>query len=367
MRRAVHVELGRRSYDVSVGAGLLAQAGRVVRSLAGAERAVMICDSRVAGLHGERGLSALRGAGVTADLLMFPAGEEHKTLATCSALYDAIFALRPRVDRRTAIVALGGGVTGDVAGFIAATALRGLRFLQCPTTLLAAVDSSVGGKTGVDHPAGKNLIGAFHQPVAVLVDVDLLKTLPDAELPSGLAECVKHGVIRDAGLLEWIESRSRQILAREPESLIELIARNVAIKAAVVSADEREAGERMELNFGHTIGHAIETRAGYGRLSHGQAVAIGMAAACRIAAARGLLDAESARRVGALLSALGLPAESPAGAQGGELWPIMLQDKKAVGGKVRMVLPVRLGKVAVFDDITPQEVEQSLGAVAARK
>ena len=359
MKRKVHVELGDRSYDVTVGGGLLPELGTAVESIGGARTAVVIADIRVAALFGPEVLDSLDRAGVAAKILSFPAGEEHKTLATCSDLYDALFALAPPIDRRTVIVALGGGVSGDVAGFIAATALRGLRFVQCPTTLLAAVDASVGGKTGVDHPAGKNLIGAFHQPRAVLIDVDLLKTLPDSELANGLAECVKHGVIRDAGLLDFIENRAKDILSREPEALTELIARNVAIKAAVVSADEREAGERMHLNFGHTIGHALENYLGYGRISHGLAVALGMKAACRIAVARGLFDAASAGRVERLLARLGLSVVV-GGFGPREIWPLMLRDKKAQAGKVRMVLPVRLGAVAVYDDITPEEVQRAV-------
>jgi len=362
MTQKIRVDLGDRSYAVSVGGGLLAELGTAVAALSGARRAVVVSDSNVAALYGGRTCNSLRRAGLGADLLSFPAGEAHKTLATCSNLYDSLFALRPAVDRQTVLVALGGGVTGDITGFVAATALRGLRFVQGPTTLLSAVDASVGGKTGVDHPAGKNLIGAFHQPSAVIIDVDLLRTLSPAEFASGLAECVKHAVIRDATLLDFLETRRSEVLAREPECLTELIARNVAIKAAVVSADERESGEREHLNFGHTIGHAIETLVGYGTLSHGQAVSLGMVAACRLAVARKLIDAASADRVERLLVALGLPARWP-GLEATALWEIMLHDKKARGGKVRMVLPVRLG-AATYDDITQEAVAAALGAIA---
>ena len=378
MSRSIPVQLGERTYAVQVGSGLLGQLGRTVASLR-ARAAVVITDSNVAALYGPRAVESLRQSGVSAELIAFPAGEANKTLATCSRLFDALFAVAPPVDRRTVIVALGGGVAGDVAGFVAATALRGLRFVQCPTTLLADVDSSVGGKTGVDHPAGKNLIGAFHQPSAVLINVDLLSTLTPPEFANGLAECVKHGVIGGAGfqpaaspgpaqvgnlchqtLLDFLEENARAILARQGDVLEELVARNVAIKAAVVSADEREAGLREHLNFGHTIGHAVETFLGYGTISHGQAVALGLVAECALAVERGLVPAADARRVETLLSALGLPVRWK-GLDGPRIWDIMLHDKKARAGQVRMVLPTRLGEVDVFSDITPQA---SLAAVA---
>lgn len=365
MKRQIQVDLGERSYAVNVGAGLLAELGPAVAAMTGARQAVVLSDANVAALYGPRAEESLRQAGLKADLLTFPAGEAEKTLATCSNLYDALFALRPAVDRRTVLAALGGGVTGDITGFVAATALRGLRFVQCPTTLLAAVDASVGGKTGVDHPAGKNLIGAFHQPSAVLIDVDLLGTLSPAEFASGLAECVKHAVIRDAALLDFLEARRAETLAREPECLAELIARNVAVKAAVVAADERESGEREHLNFGHTVGHAIETLVGYGGISHGQAVSLGMVAACRLAVARKLLDAPSADRVEKLLIALGLPVRRQ-GLDAAALWRIMLHDKKARAGRVRMVLPLRLGKVASFDNITEQAVAGAVKCLQAK-
>jgi 3-dehydroquinate synthase len=245
---------------------------------------------------------------------------------------------------------------------VAAAALRGLRYVQAPTTLLADVDSSVGGKTGVDHPAGKNLIGAFHQPRAVVIAVDVLASLSAEEFANGLAECVKHAVIRDAALLEFIEDRRQEILRRDGDVLAELIRRNVAIKAAVVSADERESGQREHLNFGHTIGHAVETLVGYGAISHGQAVSLGMAAACRMAVARGLLEADDARRVERLLEALGLPVRR-AGLDAKAIWEIMQHDKKARAGQVRMVLPASLGGVAVFDDITADAVAAAVDAL----
>jgi 3-dehydroquinate synthase len=363
MERAINVELGTRSYRVRIGAGALGSLGAAVAGLGGATAAAVVSDDRVAALYARRAIDSLAASGVRAGLITFPAGEASKTLATASGVLDALFAQRPAVDRSAVVVALGGGVTGDLAGFVAAVALRGLRFFQCPTTLLADVDSSVGGKTGVDHPAGKNLIGAFHQPSGVLIDVAALPTLPPAELRGGLAECVKHGVIRDEALLDFIERNAGAILACDADVMTELVARNVAIKAAVVSADERESGQRAHLNFGHTIGHAIETLAGYGSVTHGQAVSLGMVAAMHLAVRRGLLGQCEADRVERLLGALGLPLRR-AGLDFAALLPIMRHDKKARAGQVRMVLPSRLGAVDVHDDVTTDELSAAAGYLA---
>ncbi|MGC9454340.1 MAG: 3-dehydroquinate synthase [Phycisphaerae bacterium] len=357
--QTVRVDLGERSYDVCVAPALLEHLGEKARAAAPQRRAVVIADETVASLYGRAATESLSSAGMDAELLTFPAGERNKTLATYSSLMDELFALGPPVDRRTLIVALGGGVTGDLAGFVAATALRGLPWLQCPTTLLADVDASVGGKTAVDHPAGKNLIGAFHQPSGVVIDVNVLRTLPADELRGGLSECVKHGVIRDESLLGFIETNAEKILACDPDVMTELISRNVAIKAAVVAEDEREAGTRAHLNFGHTIGHGIEAAGGYGGLSHGQAVALGMVAECRIAVERGMLGESDADRVTRLLMRLGLPVRR-AGLDAQEVWGIMQHDKKVLSGQVRMVLPSALGRVDVYDDIKPDEVTRAL-------
>jgi 3-dehydroquinate synthase len=359
MERTVPVDLGQRSYQVRVGAGLLAGLGPAVAAAAGdATSVVVVTDTTVAGLYARAAAESLAAVGHVA-VIDFPAGEAHKTLATASQVLDRLFAISPAVDRSTVIVTLGGGVVGDLGGFVAAVALRGLRFFQCPTTLLADVDASVGGKTGVDHPAGKNLIGAFHQPAGVLIDVATLRSLPAAELSNGLAECVKHAVIRDATLLDFLEDHAAEVLACREELMTELVARNVAIKAAVVSADEREAGERAHLNFGHTIGHGLEAFAGYGGLGHGQAVALGMVAACRIAVSRGLMEPDAAERVESLLARLGLPVRRP-DLDAQAIWQIMQHDKKTRAGQVRMVLPVMLGAAAMFDDITPQSVRDAL-------
>jgi 3-dehydroquinate synthase len=359
MLKTVRVDLAERSYDVRVGPGLLSRLGEVVGEFENVTGAAVVSDSRVAELYAAAAIESLRSAGVRPALIVFPAGESSKNLRTVSAVLDELFAVSPAIDRDSLIVALGGGVTGDLAGFVAATALRGLRWMQCPTTLLADVDASVGGKTGVDHQAGKNLIGAFHQPGAVLIDVQTLKTLADRELRSGLAECVKHAVIADGGLLDFIEDHAQALFARDEPALTELIARNVAIKAGFVSADEREAGRRAHLNFGHTIGHAIETLTGYGTISHGEAVSLGMVAACRLAAGLGLIEAEVAERIQGVLERLGLPVRWDR-LDAEQVWRIMLHDKKARGGQVRMVLPVVLGEAAVFEDISPEAIRRAI-------
>jgi 3-dehydroquinate synthase len=359
LEKTVTVDLGRRSYVVRVGPGLLGAAGDAVAALPGVTGAAIVTDSNVGPLYGLRLSDALGAAGIRATPIEFPAGEANKNLGTVEGVLDAMFAITPAVDRSTVVVALGGGVVGDLAGFVAAIALRGMRFYQCPTSLLADVDASVGGKTGVDHQAGKNLIGAFHQPSGVMIDVETLKTLPRPELIGGLAECVKHAVIRDASLLDYIEGRAEDILACLPDVMTELIARNVAIKAQVVAADERETGQRAHLNYGHTIGHAVEALAGYGELSHGQAVALGMVAANRLAVARGLLDEQSARRVERLLNKLELPTRRP-GLDADKVWWIMQHDKKALAGRIRMVLPTKLGAAEIFDDSEPQAIRKAI-------
>jgi len=363
MSITVAVQLGPSSYEVRIGTGLLDELGPAVADLGEVGSVVVIADSNVSQLYGQRALESLRQANLDPVLIEFPAGEEHKNLKTYGRLMDGLFAVEPPIDRNAVIVALGGGVTGDLAGFVAATALRGLRWVQCPTSLLADVDASVGGKTAVDHTAGKNLIGAFHQPRGVLIDTDTLKTLSIEQVRNGLAECVKHGVIRDAGLLDFIEQNAEQIVAVDPQIMTDFIARNVTIKAAVVSADERESGQRAHLNFGHTIGHAIETLVGYDRIGHGEAVSLGMVAACRMAVQRGLLTAGEEERVRALLERLGL-AVRRAGLKAPEVWQIMQRDKKARGGRVRMVLPTGLGKVEIFDDVSEESVREALKAIS---
>ena len=371
MQKIVIVDLGPRSYDVRIGRDLLDQLGSIAVKIAGPGQVAVISESTVAGLYAQRAVDSLTAAGMDAWLVSFPAGEVNKTLPTASKLLDQLLSRTPAIDRMTLIVALGGGVTGDLGGFVAATALRGLRWIQCPTTLLSDVDASVGGKTGVDHSAGKNLIGAFHQPSGVLVDVEALRTLPKAELANGLAECVKHAIIRDAKLLDFIEEHTDALLeetedgkpAFDSDIMIDLIARNVAIKSDVVAGDERESAGRADLNFGHTIGHAIETFVGYENIRHGEAVALGIIAENQLAVNRGLLEPATAERVSKALGRLGLPVQQP-DLDCGQLWRIMQHDKKARGGKVRIVLAKKLGSVDIYDDITELEVRRAIDCLS---
>lgn len=337
---SVPIHLPHHSYTITIEPGAMARLGAITHALAPHDRAALFADEYVAELHGQAALESIRSVGyevVTAR--MFP-GEDQKNLDTVREFYDAL--LDARFERRSPVIALGGGVVGDTVGFVAASYLRGVPFVQCPTTLLAMVDSSVGGKVGVNVPQGKNLIGAFYQPVAVVIDPLVLQTLPPRELRCGLAECIKHGVIRDATLFDFIAANVAGIQAIKPSVMTELIERNVRIKAAVVIADEKEAGERAHLNFGHTFAHAIEATAGYGTYLHGEAVALGMVAAARLAADLGLCEPTLADRITDLCAAVGLPTA------GGEALPdtptlmnAMLLDKKVKDTKIRFVCPPR--------------------------
>jgi len=359
MAQTIRVDLGERSYDVRVGSGLLESVGAAAAGLPSVRQAAVIADSNIADDYGRRIVDSLAAAQIDATLLEYPAGEANKNISVFSDLLDAVFAIAPAIDRDLLVVACGGGVTGDVAGYVAASTLRGVRWIQCPTSLLADVDASVGGKTGINHPSGKNLIGAFYQPSGVLIDVETLKTLPPEELESGLGECVKHAVIRDASLLEFIAENTQAILDCQSDVMCDLVARNVAIKAAVVAGDERESGTRAHLNYGHTVGHAIETIAGYGTISHGAAVSLGMIAANGMAVARGLISPADAARVCGALEALKLPTAF-GGLDFDEVWRVMQHDKKARGGRVRMVLPTEIGSVDIFDDITAEETARAV-------
>jgi 3-dehydroquinate synthase len=328
------------SYDIVVAHGALARLADLIRAACPADRYAVISDANVAQRYGQAVVAGLRDGSLTAELFEFPAGEEHKTRATWTALSDQMLARR--FGRDSAVIALGGGVVGDVAGFVAATYLRGVPYVQIPTSLLAMIDSSIGGKTGVDVPAGKNLIGAFHQPRLVVADLDLLASLPPVQIAAGLAEAVKHGVIADAAYFEFLEAEYAAVLAREPEALARAVTRSIEIKAAVVAADERETGRRAILNFGHTLGHAVEITTQFDVL-HGEAVAIGMAFEARLAEALTIAAPGTARRVRALLERCGLPLECPAGPTVDALVQAMQLDKKARAGAVRFALPREIG------------------------
>ncbi len=345
------------TYDVVIQAGLLDQLGPRVREAAPAPGCGVVSDQTVAAHYLDRARRSLRQAGYRVSEFVFPAGEQQKNLATVHGAYDVFLA--DRLERTSPLVALGGGVVGDLAGFVAATLLRGVPLIQAPTTLLSAVDAGIGGKVGVDHPLGKNLIGAFHQPRAVLTDVDALATLPDVELQCGLAECVKHAMIRDADLFAFIESRLPEILRRNPAALSDLIAGNVRIKADLVMEDPFEHGPRALLNFGHTFGHALETVTRYTSLRHGQAVALGMIAAARLAVSRRLLVPADAARLETLLVRIGLPVRLDALDIDSTL-VAMRADKKVRSGRLRFVLPSAIGAAQIFMDVTESEIRAAL-------
>ncbi len=346
------------AYDVTVSTGLLDRVGEFVT----ANRAAIVTNEVVGPLYLDRVEASLRAAGIEPLAVIIPDGEAHKSMATLQRVYDAL--LSQTIERSTPIIALGGGVITDLAGFAAATMLRGVPLISVPTSLLAMVDASVGGKTGVNHAAGKNLIGAFHPPAAVLIDPTVLVTLPDRELRGGLAECIKHDVIRDADHLAVLEANVPKYLVRDVETLTELIAHNVHIKAAVVAADPYERGERAHLNFGHTFGHAFE-KATHFALSHGEAVGVGMICAVHVAVAMKMMEQVDASRVERLIAAAGLPVDGVE-ADLEAVLAAMQSDKKVVSGQVRFVLPTRLGEVTVRGDVPPATVRMAVESVLKR-
>ncbi|HVC01307.1 MAG TPA: 3-dehydroquinate synthase [Steroidobacteraceae bacterium] len=354
MVQTIHVDLGHTRYPIDIGPGLLGDRALLDLRLPGADLFV-VSNLTVAPLYLPRLRAALTdrrlGECILAD------GERHKTLATAAAVLDAL--VEQRFNRDTTVIALGGGVVGDIGGFAAACYQRGVACVQMPTTLLAQVDSSVGGKTGVNHPGGKNLIGAFHQPAAVIADTESLATLPQRELRAGLAEVVKYGCIADAALFDWLERSMPRLLARDPEALTHAIRRSCELKASVVARDERESGLRAVLNFGHTFGHAIEAATGYQRYLHGEAVAIGMLIATDLSARLGLVDAPVLARLRALLGAAGLPLDAPRiGAA--KARQLLQMDKKVLRGAVRLVLLAAIGRATVSADYGEEALERTL-------
>ncbi|HEV2945902.1 MAG TPA: 3-dehydroquinate synthase [Gemmataceae bacterium] len=353
----IHVNLDQRGYDIVITRDDLAGLGPFARQRSRGTSAVLITDENVEKLANGV-LASLRAASFQTSLAVLPPGEMQKSLHVASTLYDRLADIP--ADRRTLVVAVGGGVIGDLAGFVAATFARGLPLVMAPTTLLAMVDSSVGGKVGVNHPKAKNLIGSFHQPVGVWIDIAALNTLPDREFRSGLAEVAKYGVILDAELFAYLEKNADAILEREPEALRHLVARCCRLKADVVEKDEREeTGLRAILNYGHTFAHAFETVAGYGHWLHGEAVSAGMICASRLAERRGLIPSELTQRQQNLLARFGLPI-APEPWSIDELMAVMRQDKKSRDGKLRLILPKRLGEAALFDHVKEDEVRKIL-------
>ncbi len=357
---------GDASYDILIDRGLLARLPALLAEHCPAAGYAVISDSHVGPRYGERVVAGLLNAGQAAALLTFPAGEWNKTRETWSALSDRL--LDTHVGRDGALIALGGGVVGDMAGFVAATYLRGIPYVQVPTSLLAMIDSSIGGKTGVDVPQGKNLLGAFHQPRLVVADLDTLATLPQPQLASGMAEAVKHGVVADADYFAVLERDGQAALAGEPGTLERIVTRSVAIKSEVVAADERETGRRAILNFGHTIGHAIEATSGYSLL-HGEAVAIGMALESQLAEQAGIAEPGMAARVARLLSQLSLPLELPDSVTVDALLAAMRHDKKSRDGALRLALPNHIGGMAGSGEGWTVSVAESLlrGVLTTRR
>ena len=358
--RSLTVELGERSYGIDIGAGLLDDPGRFAPHVRGRTVAI-VTNETVAPLYLQRLVATLERAGARTHGVTLPDGEEYKTWQTLDRVFEAL--LEARVGRSGVIVALGGGVVGDIAGFAASAYQRGVAHLQVPTTLLAQVDSSVGGKTAINHALGKNMIGAFHQPVAVVADTSTLATLPPREYAAGLAEIVKYGAIFDAAFLDWIESHEKALLAREAGALAHAILRSCEIKADIVARDERESGARALLNFGHTFGHAIESASGYGRLLHGEAVAIGMAMAARFSARLGRIPAAAPERLARLLERLGLPVQAPRFPV--ETWlEYMGRDKKNEGGRITLILLDAMGRGAVVKDASARALREFLEEAA---
>ncbi|MDH7577842.1 MAG: 3-dehydroquinate synthase [Bacillota bacterium] len=352
----LQVSLGARSYPILIGSSILSELGSYLVSLNLSPRIFVVTNETVGEIYGERVSDALAKAGFEVLYHELPDGEEYKSLDSASRLYTC--ALESGLDRQSALVALGGGVIGDLAGFVAATFLRGIPLVQVPTTLLAQVDSSVGGKVAVNHPKGKNMIGCFYQPLLVFTDVATLKTLHLRELRSGLAEVIKYGVIWDEGFFRFLEEHIDQVFAFNQEILSEIIKQSCSIKAKIVEKDERESGLRAILNFGHTIGHALETLAGYRVYRHGEAVSMGMVAAATLAVRKGLMDSEDRDRLVALLERAGLPTRLPCAA--GEIQAVLPRDKKVLHGKLRFVLPLALGHVEIFSELEPDEIRVAL-------
>jgi 3-dehydroquinate synthase len=358
----VSVTLAQHQYDVVIECAALDRLGELVRAVAPHRRCALLCDESVMRIHGQRAAASLRRAGYDVVAGAMPSGEQHKNLDSVRRFYDLL--LDHRLERASPVIALGGGVTGDTVGFVAATYLRGVPFIQVPTSLLAMVDASVGGKVGVDTPQGKNLIGAFHQPSLVVVDPLALQTLPPRQLRCGLAECVKHGMIRDPDLFDFIAWKLPGILAIDPAVMTDLLARNVRIKAAVVMRDEKETGERAHLNFGHTFAHAVESVTGYEHVQHGEAVALGMVAATGLATALGLCDPLAHAKLTHLLSAVGLPVQA-ALPETERLMEAMKSDKKVKDDRIRFILPTRIGQVVIRDDVPTHRVIEAWNRIRA--
>ena len=361
LMHTLHVDLGERGYPVYIGRDLLADMRLLTQHVAGSQ-VVIVSNETVAPLYLGRVKAALGPRKVITEIIL-PDGEQYKTLETLATIFDRVMA--DKHDRSTTFVAVGGGVVGDITGFAAACYQRGVNFIQIPTTLLSQVDSSVGGKTAVNHPLGKNMIGAFYQPKAVLIDINTLQTLPPRELSAGLAEVIKYGLISDESFYRWLQRHMAQLLAKEEAVLAAAIERSCSIKARVVALDEREGGIRALLNLGHTFGHAIETGQGYGRWLHGEAVATGMLLALELSAMRGWIAASDVDGYRDLLLRMDLPVHIPKDMDAEAFLALMSRDKKVIDGRLRLVLVKSIGDACIVDDATERELRDVLQRAAS--
>ncbi|PPC97545.1 MAG: 3-dehydroquinate synthase [Methylotenera sp.] len=354
--QTLKVELANRSYPIHIGRGLVSNADLILPHLK-RKHVAIVTNTTVAPLYLEQLSASLQAAGVSVISIILPDGEAYKNSETLNLIYDAL--LQNRCERSTTLIALGGGVIGDLTGYAAATYLRGVPFIQIPTTLLSQVDSSVGGKTGINHPLGKNMIGAFYQPQLVLADIDTLQTLPSREFSAGMAEVIKYGLIRDPDFFDWLEMHIEQLMALDESSISEAIYRSCQNKADVVARDEHETGERALLNLGHTFGHAIENAMGYGVWLHGEAVAAGTMMAADLSERMGWLKPEDVKRIYVLLTAANLPLEAPK--LGVEKYLDLMQlDKKVADGKIRLVLQQGIGKSVITSDYDEKKLKETL-------
>lgn len=354
----ITVNLGERSYDIMIGSEILNGIGEQLKSFNLSPKIAIISNSTVFSLYGEQVADSVRKAGFDLLTVIIPDGEEHKNILTLQHIYSEL--LRYKLDRKSALIALGGGVVGDITGFAASTYMRGIAYIQIPTTLLAQVDSSVGGKTGIDHELGKNMIGTFWQPSLVWIDIETLKTLPKRELTAGIAEIIKYGVIYDEELFDFLVLNKEKILNLDRNAIVYILKRSCEIKAEVVSKDERESGFRAILNFGHTIGHAIETVTGYKRFLHGEAIAIGMVLEAHLAEMINLIDSKDVSKIKSLIESYGLPFEKPADIKPNSIFLSMQLDKKAIAGELKFILPQKIGSVLIQKNIPERSIREVL-------
>jgi 3-dehydroquinate synthase len=359
--KTLTVELGKRSYPIYIGSGVLNNLAEKLKDYKITSKCAIVSNPTVYELYGEPLYNCLSEAGMNIAVVLIPDGEEYKDLFW--AYYILTQLLEEGLDRGSVLFALGGGVIGDITGFVASTYMRGISYVQIPTTLLSQVDSSVGGKTGVNHPLGKNMIGTFYQPMLVWIDVQTLKSLPEREFLAGLAEVIKYGVIWDKDFFEFLRDQREAVLTQDEDILIEVIRRCCEIKAEVVSQDERESGLRAILNFGHTIGHAIETVTNYRKYLHGEAVAIGMVAEALLSDKMSLLETEEAEMIKEVVASYGLPTSTGGSVEPSQMLKAMSLDKKAKGGRIRIILPQRIGRVRIEESIEVEKLTEVLSTI----